>query len=752
MKRLSTLALLCALLCPPASPGDLERVLHDLFVAKRLEEKKFRLVRWVDGGAGYTVLQPEREPRDLIRYETASGGGIVLVPAARRTPPGAQEPLAIDDYAWSADGKRLLIFTNSRKVWRRNTRGDYWVLHPETGALRKLGGPAAEPSTLMFAKFSPDGRRAAYVRANNLYVEDLESGAIRALTSDGSSSLINGTSDWVNEEELDIRDAFRWSPDGRAIAFWQFDTSEVRSFPLINNTDGLYPVIHWIRYPKAGTTNSAVRAGVVDVTGGPVRWLRTPGDPRNTYLARMEWAASSSELVLQQLNRLQNVNDVLLADARTGEVRRVFRDEDQAWVDVVDEILWTPEGKEFVWLSERDGWRRAWVIPRDGRQVRAVTPPNADAIELVRVDGRGEWLYYIASPANATQRYLYRARLDGSGRAERVTPQDQPGTHTYELDPSGEWAFHTWSAFDRPPATDLVRLPAHESVRPVADNRELREAAAFLLGRPTEFFRLDIGGGVTLDGWMMRPPNFQPSEKYPLLLYVYGEPARTAVNDRWEGARALFHRGLATEGYVVACVDNRGTPAPKGREWRKIIYGSVGVLSSQEQTAAVRALLKTRPYLDPDRVAVWGWSGGGSNTLNLMFRSPEVFKAGMAVAPVPDQRLYDTIYQERYMGLPQDNPEGYRLGSPISFAQGLRGRLLIIHGTGDDNVHYQGTELLVNRLIQLGKPFDMMAYPNRSHSLSEGEGTLLHLYRLLARYLMEHVPPGPRSRQIRLSR
>ena len=305
---------------------------------------------------------------------------------------------------------------------------------------------------------------------------------------------------------------------------------------------------------------------------------------------------------------------------------------------------------------------------------------------------------------------------------------------------------------DVPPVTELVSLPDHRVVRMLVDNASLTGKLAALGNAPTEFFTVDVGGGVTLDGWMMKPRTFDPSRKYPLLVFVYGEPASQTVLDRWGGNRALFHRALANDGFIVASVDNRGTPAPKGAAWRKVVYGSIGDLSSQEQAAAVRALIARHAFIDPERVAIWGWSGGGSITLNAMFRFPDVYKVGVAVAPVPDQRLYDTIYQERYMGLPQENAEGYRRGSPIHFAEGLKGQLLIVHGSGDDNVHYQGTERLVNRLVSLGKPFDLMVYPNRSHAISEGEGTTLHVYSLIARYLVEHakcdpcsaLPSGPR--------
>jgi dipeptidyl-peptidase-4 len=721
-------------------PSGLEAKLTRIFADEEFEPETFGPAKWQDDGAFYTTLESSKaageEAKDIVRYETASGKREVLIEASRLVPEGETEAFEIDEYAWSEDKKQLLIFTNTQRVWRRNTRGDYWVMNLVSGELKKLGGEA-EPSTLMFAKFSPDGTRVAYVREKNLYVEEVESGKIIALTTDGSETTINGTSDWVYEEEFGVRDGFRWSPDGKRIAYWHFDSSGIDKFALINNTGTLYPEITLIPYPKAGTTNSAVRIGVVGADGGEIRWMEVPGDPRDIYVARMDWADDSEMLILQQLNRLQNTNDVLLAEAATGKVVRAHRDQSDTWVEVMDEVVWLEGSREFVWLSEKSGWRHAYRVGRDGTGDKLITRFDADVMSVVGMDDSREWLYFIASPGNATQRYLYRARIDGTGSPERVTPADQPGTHSYDLSPDGRFAFRTRSQFDEPPVVDLVRLPAHETVRVLVDNAELRGKLTGIVEPPVEFFQTEVEEGVFLDTWMLKPRDFDPAAKYPLLVFVYGEVARTTVVDRWGGERMLFHRAIADEGFVVVSFDNRGTPAPKGVAWRKVVYGTVGDLSSRDQAAAVRALAAKRPYVDPDRVAVWGWSGGGSNTLNCMFRFPEVFKVGISVAPVPDQTLYDTIYQERYMGLPQDNEEGYRIGSPINFAEGLEGRLLLIHGTADDNVHYQGTERLVNRLIELGKPFDMMVYPNRTHSIKEGEGTRLHIYSLIARYLTE---------------
>lgn len=721
----------------------LDAQLGRIFQDHAYDPPAFGPARWLPDGAGYSTVEPAAGGgSDIVRYDAATGARTVLVAGSRLVPSGQKAGLAIADYVWSADGGKLLVFTNTQKVWRLNTRGDYWVLELASGRLMQLGAKAPAAS-LMFAKFSPDATRVAYVRANDLYVERLSDGRVTRLTTTGSDTIINGTSDWVYEEELGVRDGFRWSPDGRRIAYWQFDTSEVGRFTLLNNTDSVYPVATVIPYPKPGSKNSAARIGVVNAEGGDTRWMQTPGDPRDSYLARLEWQ-NDSTLAIQQLNRLQNQQDVLSADAGSGRVARVFRDRSESWVDVVDTVRWVDGSKAFLWTSERDGWRHVYKAATDGTSTALVTNFDADITQLLGTDSGEEWVYFIASPHEPTRRYLYRTRTNGQGAPERITPADQPGTHSYRLAPGGRMAFHTWSRFDVPPVTDVVELPSHRVLRTLTDTTALRKTLEPVLTTPVEFFTVDVGDGISLDGWMLKPSTFTPDRKYPLITYVYGEPAGTTVTDQWGGGTMLFHRALADAGYVVVSVDNRGTPSPKGAAWRKVIYGSVGDLSSREQAAAVRALTARYPFLDASRVGVWGWSGGGSNTLNAMFRFPDVYAVGVSVAPVPDQRLYDTVYQERYMGLPDDNAAGYKLGSSIHYAGGLKGDLLIIHGTGDDNVHVQGTEILVNRLIELGKPFDVMFYPNRSHSISEGPGTTVHVYRKIARYFVDHLPPGGR--------
>jgi len=711
--------------------------------------------QWMDGGDRYTVLEPsaaDKDKMDLVAFDTETGKRTVLVPAKEFVPRGAQKAISVDGYNWSKDERKLLIFTNSKRVWRENTRGDYWVLTLADGKLEKLGGNAPA-STLMFAKFSPDGRSVAYVRENNLYVEDLATSKVRPLTmdgtKDGSGEIINGTSDWVNEEELSLRDGFRWSPDSRSIAYWQFNEAGVQDYTLINDTEARYPKTSVYKYPQAGTTNSAVRVGVVAASGGATRWIQVPGDARDHYIPRMDWVGVKDELAVEYLNRLQNDDQVYVANGRTGAVRLLFEDKDEDYVDIegsireMPHLRWVPGAhgeKDLLWLSERDGWRHLYRVSADGA-LHLLTHFDGDVISLLGADESGGWLYFTASPNDPIRAYLYRVRLDGGGDAERVTAPEVSGTSSYDASPNARWAIREWSSIAQPPVYTLVRLDGDKALRVLEDNSALRQKAEPMLTPPAEFEDTTVGGGIKLSTMVIKPPEFDATKKYPVITYIYGEPAGATVADKWSG---LHLRMMARDGYVVLSFDNQGTPEPRGRAWRKAGYGAIGVLSSVQQAEAIREFARTHAYVDTNRMAIWGWSGGGTNTLNMMFRYPGLYTTGVAVAPVPDQTRYDSIYQERYMGLPSQNAKGYHDGSAINFAEGLAGNLLVIHGSGDDNVHFQGTELLVNRLIALGKPFGFMDYPNRSHGIFEGPGTTKHVQMLIMRYIEEHVASGAR--------
>ena len=723
-----------------------------LTVDRIVDGKEFRApsatARFIEGWDGYFATESSRATsggKDIVRYDFESGRREVVVPAAHLIPANESAPLEISGYEFSEDRSKLLIFTNTKRVWRYNTRGDYWVLDRASRELRKVGGDAA-PSTLMFAKFSPDGRRVAYVIAGDIYLEDLGEGTVTQLTDGGASNVISGTFDWVYEEEFGLRDGFRWSPDGKHIAFWEVDASKVGRFPLINNTDSLYPKLTWIPYPKVGTTNPNARVGIMDVASKHVNWLPFEGDSAEHYIARMDWHPEYPVVFLQRLNRLQNkMNFYAASPAGSPQLVPLFTELDKAWVNVHDELQWVDEndrGFEFFWVSERSGWRH--IYQRENHVMRPVTKGKFDVVELLDWNADTGWLHFIASPDNATQRYLYRIRKDGS-EFSRVTPEDQPGDHSYRISHDGKWAIHTWSNFSTPPTTELIQLSSHKTQRVLADPSGLtRRLQSMNLGE-TDFLKVPIGEDVSVDAYRIRPPGFDPKKKYPLLVYVYGEPAGQTVRDRWGGNTYLWHQLMAQRGIVVMSFDNHGTPAPKGREWRKSVYRKIGVIAPEDQAAAVRSVLQSDQSLDADRVGVWGWSGGGSMTLNAMFKFPDLYRAGVSVAPVANQRYYDTIYQERYMGIPSDNVEGFTKGSPINFAHQLKGNLLLIHGTGDDNCHYQATEALINELVRHNKQFSMMAYPNRSHSIREGTNTRRHLRKLMTNFFEANlVQPNDR--------
>ncbi len=704
--------------------------------------------RWMktspdDERSTYTTLESSQDPKgykDIVRHDAKSGETETLVSASDLIPPGESEPLRIQGHQWSDDLTKLLIFTNSKRVWRNNTRGDYWVFDRSSRQLNQLGAdrPAA---SLMFAKFSPDGQQVAYVSQRDLFVEDLFDHTVIRLTHSQSDDVINGTTDWVYEEEFGLRDAWRWSPDSQSIAYWQLNTSGVQRFPLVNNTDSLYPKVTWFAYPKVGQRNPTCRVGVVKINNQTTNWINIPGDPAEHYIPRMQWIGQSDDLLIEQLNRLQNTNQLYVASSSGDSVRPLLKETDAAWVDIHDELFWNDTATHFTWISDRDGWRHVYLTSLSSGDTQLVTPGEFDVVELVHLDDANQQIYFIASPENPTERYLWRSSLDGK-QVQRVTPKGFVGVHSYRISSDGRWAIHTRSSANQPPITDLVSLPDHHSLRVLEDNAELTQKVAALAHTDTEFFKVDIGDGVDLYGWCIKPPKMDKHRKHPLLCYVYGEPAGSTVVNRWGGNSYLWHLMLAQKGYVVMSFDNRGTKSPRGRAFRKSIYKKIGILPPADQAAAVEAVLKQRSYLDRQKVGVWGWSGGGSSSLQAIFKYPDLYNTAMAIAPVANQQYYDTVYQERYMSLPKLNVDGFTEGSAINFAKQLKGNLLLVHGTADDNCHYQTTEMLIDELIAHNKQFTMFAYPNRTHSIRERKNTTRHLRELMTNFLLTEMPPN----------
>ncbi|HEU4641560.1 MAG TPA: S9 family peptidase [Gemmatimonadaceae bacterium] len=692
---------------------------------------QFPDIHWLADGSAYVTTRSGERGDDIVRVDPATGRSTVLIDAAALAR-GMGEPARVEDIVLSDDGRKALVFHNSVRVWRRNTRGVYHVVDLVTGAVTPI---SRRPGLQMFAKFSPDGRQVAFVRGNDLWVTDLATGAERALTHDGSDVIINGTTDWAYEEELDLRDAFRWSPDSKHIVFWRFDQSAIPTYPILD--DGtLYPRVLTLRYPKAGEPNSTVKLGVVTVATGATTWLKTGGDTtvHGDYLARAEWVGNDS-IVVQRLPRLQNQIHVLMASAATGDTRPVLTERDSAWLEVDDAApRWVDGGRQFIWASDRSGWRQYYLYRRDGTLVRRITRDSVDVTELAGVDERRGLVYVVEAGPTPMQRQVvaYSWRKRGSGR--RITSGQ--GTHRVSIAPGGAWMVDTRTSAGVPAVMTIAALPTAAHPRTIEDNAALRAKLARLGLRAPEFFHVPMPDGTLLNAYRIVPADFDSTRHYPVLMTVYGGPGSQTVTDDWGGANYLWHQMLAQHGVVVVSVDNRGTGA-RGSAFLHATYRHLGMLESHDQIDAAKWLAR-QPWVDGSRIGIWGWSYGGYMAALTAFRGGSVFRAAISVAPVTDWRLYDAIYTERYMRTPQENKAGYDESSAQHWVDGLTARYLLVHGTGDDNVHPQNSIQLADRLEAAGKLFQMVLYPNRTHSISGGN-TRVHLFDTLTRFVEEQL-------------
>ncbi|MEI6277410.1 MAG: DPP IV N-terminal domain-containing protein [Prolixibacteraceae bacterium] len=707
-------------------------------------------LNWLPDGNSYASV----EKNSIVQTALPSMTKTVLYDWDQLMPKDEAHPRSVSSFVLSNDRKLVMLKINTKTQYHKIT-GEVWVYNSGNATMTQLG-KGLRTEGLMYPKFSPDGTRVAYVyqdKSNqkvvyNLYSEDLTSGKISQLTFDKADRSINGTFDWVYSEELFCTDGFRWSANGTRIAFWNVDASKVRNYLMLNTTDSTYSFTVPVEYPKAGEDPSPVKIGVVDLATAKTKWMNMEGDPRQNYLTKMEWS-SKDELIIQQLNRKQNVSKIWLMNIVSGTGKILWTDTDKAWVDI--EATWNTNsnlgwnwiegGKAFVWASEKDGWRHLYRIGMDGKE-SLITKGDFDIIKIYLIDEQDHLIYFSASPDNATQRYLYCTKLDGSETPRRITPADFTGSNDYALSPNGKWGRHSFSSHFFMPASEWVSLPGHLPVDAEKGiTKNLKEDA---LGKQITFFKVTTEDGITLDGWMAKPKDFDPAKKYPVFFYVYGEPWGCTVFDNSRlGRSGQFGGNIPDMGYLYVAVDCRGSMAPRGRDWRKSIYRQIGRLNIRDMAMGAKEVLKWS-YCDTSRVAVHGWSGGGSSTLNLMFQYPEIFKTGIAVAAVANQLAYDNAYQERYMGIPAETREDFIAGSPFTYAKNLKGNLLYIHGTGDDNVHFANAEKLFNELIRYNKPFQMMAYPMRSHGIYEGEGTSQHLTTTCKKFLLENCPPGGR--------
>lgn len=717
-----------------------------IYNSSEFKQERERPIRWIENGNAYIIIEKNEKVEnadELIRYDSKTQKRQIFLDAESLMLDGI--PFQISDFTLSSDGSKVLFFNNTSRVWRSYTKGDYWVFDFKSKTLQKMGSKFSN-SSLMFAKFSHDMKYVAYVHAFNLYKENLESGEIIQLTHDGNKAIINGTFDWAYEEEFGKRDGFSISPDNKQIAFWQIDASEIETFYMINNTDSIYSKLIPLQYPKVGREPSGAKIGVIDLASNKTTWIPIEGGTKENYLPGMQWV-NPNLLLIQQMNRHQNKLIVWSYVPKTKQLKKIYTEREDTWVDLgypdISGNSWgnndlpiVDNGQSFLRMSENDAWRNIYKINMTTGTKTLVTPFDYDVASMRTVTD--DDVYFMASPNNSTQRYLYKTDLKGDGIVKRITPALYDGVNNYNISPNGNYAMHIHQNVTTPRTVTLVNLPTHKTVKNIVENKTFKKKLATLQMPKVQFSKVTIEGDLEIDVRMVLPINFDPSKKYPVLFHVYGEPWGQVGTDTQIG---LWNTMMAQKGYVIIDMDNRGTPCLKGSAWRKSIYRKVGVINTKDQALAAQEILKL-DYLDNNRTAVWGWSGGGTMTLNLLFKYPETYQTGVSVAAVTDQLIYDNIYQERYMGLPQENKEEFIQGSPITHAKNLEGNLLLIHGTADDNVHYQSAELLINELIKENKQFQMMSYPNRSHGIHEGKNTRRHLFSMITNYIMKNTPPN----------
>ncbi|MFB0515843.1 MAG: S9 family peptidase [Candidatus Neomarinimicrobiota bacterium] len=703
--------------------SDRQLTLEDIFLNRTYEGESFRVEAWIEDGTAYLTTEKTDSGRFVIRHDVATGEETVFLDSTALVVAGQEEPLPLDGYRLSPDERWVLFAGSERRIWRRSQEAAYILHERQTGVTRRLTAEARPQSN---ACFSPDSRYVAYVMGNDLYVYDLDKGKTRRLTKDGSESIINAQADWLYEEEFSLTRAYEWSPDSKSIIYIRFDQGHLPFYTLKDELQH-YPALTQIRYPKVGERNSLVQVGVVDVQKGRTRWLDL-GPETDIYVPRLFWTGQEGQAAFYRLDRPQHRLELVLAEARTGKTRVAAVQSDTGWVDVTDDLHFIDDGRRFIWTSEESGYRHVYLHDLAAGQARALTSGDWEVSGIVDVDEEGQVVYFSGKKDAVTEQHVYRVAFDGSD-LQRLT---QPGGwYSCSFAPGFKHYVQSWSDRNTPSRISLHTADG-ELVRWLVKDPP---TALQELDLPAwELFTLTTSDGADLNAVILKPKGFNPGRKYPTVIYTYGGPGSQLVADRWGGRGALWHQYLAQEGFAVLTVDNRGTGG-RGEAFKNLAYSDIGKWALNDQIEAAKWIGR-QGWGDPERIAIWGWSGGGYLTALCLTAGAEYFKCGIAVAPVTDFRLYDTAWTERYMGLLPRNKAGYDSTDVLSYVDRYKGGLLLVHGTGDDNVHPQNTWQLIEKLTERNKPFDLMMYPGKNHGLP---GTHYHLYSKMTRFLKANL-------------
>lgn len=725
MKKITLLSF-CFLSLGFLNAQDKTISLEDIFKNGTFNSKGVYGLESMNDGTHYTTLKNGKIER--FSYVDPLADEVILDQTALNT---ASYDVAIDDYQFSQDESKLLISFNQEHIYRHSTRENYVVYDIKTKKSSPVGKEKA-----MYGSFSPDGKMLAYIRDNNLYELDLASGKETAITNDGSiNAIINGATDWVHEEEFAFSVAYFWSPDSKKIAYYKFDERNVREFSFNEFNQQLYPSEYKFKYPKAGEENSVVTIHVADLTSGKTVTVDI-GNETDQYIPRVKWTQDPSVLSFVRMNRHQNFLELFLADANTGKSHVVYSEKNDTYIDIHesegDYVYFTKDKKGFILMSEQDGFNHLYNYDMNGQLLHQITKGNWDVVSYKGYDEKTKRLFYTASESTPTEKDIYSVKIDGSGKK---MISSGAGVHDPEFSKGMQYFIDTYSTANTPNFIAVYNADGKQ-LRVLEDNHILKEKMAGYKLAKKEFFQFKNSVGIDLNGWIMKPVNMDPNKKYPVLLTFYGGPGRNMVNNSFDGSGYFWHQLLLQKGYIVVCVDNRGTQY-RGKAFKACTYKQLGKLELEDQISTAK-YLSGLPFVDPARIGTWGWSFGGYLSSLCITKGADYFKTAIAVAPVTNWRYYDNIYTERFMGLPQENPTGYDDNSPINHVREMSGKYLLIHGSGDDNVHFQNTMEMITALVNANKQFDLFIYPDKNHNISGGN-TRLHLYTKMTNFILQNL-------------
>ncbi|MBK0404200.1 S9 family peptidase [Adhaeribacter sp. BT258] len=705
----------------------LKITVEDIWAKPTFAAKSVHGVNWMKDGRYYSsqLADNANKVTDIVKVDVTTGQPVsTIIEGEGLRVEGSQEPIAYDGYEFSADEKKVLFSTQTEPIYRRSSKAEYYVYDLDSKKLVKLSNGGKQS----YATYSPDGKQVAFARDNNMFVVDLATMQEKQLTNNGKfNHIINGSADWVYEEEFEFAKAFFWSPNSDRIAFYTFDESRVPEYNM-QMWGNLYPTDYRFKYPKAGEANSIVSISVYDLKNGKTTPMNV-GPQQDQYIPRINWTTDNNLLSIRRMNRLQNTLEILHANANTGESKVILTEKDKAYVEITDDLTYLKDGKHFVMSSEKDGFRHLYLFDMKGKEKRQITKGNWEISNVLGFDEKNNTVFYTSTEVSPMTRQLYRISLKGKDKT-RLTKEN--GTHNINMSPDFQYYLDYFSTANAPLAVSLNSGKDGKQIKMLEDNAALKSRLTQYEISPLEFFNFKTTENVSLNGWMIKPSNFDPNKKYPVLMFVYGGPGNQQVNDAWNSKDFMWYQMLAQKGYMIVCVDNRGTGG-RGADFKKSTYANLGKYEAHDQIETAK-YLGGLPYVDKARIGIWGWSYGGYMTLLALTKGADYFKAGIAVAPVTNWRYYDTVYTERFLKTPQENAAGYDDNSPVQYADKLKAKLLLIHGTGDDNVHVQNAIAMTDALVKANKQFETFYYPNRNHGIYGGN-TRLHLYNQMTSFI-----------------